>query len=251
MERAIKEMGATGVGLLPENIYIVGAGGVTSYFMPPFIKTLAHQTDAKPRVYIVDGDILEERNLERQLFDKNGIQKNKAEAMKVQYLTEYKKIVATPRYFTIGSRVKEKSLIFGFVDNHVARRAILGACDTYNCVAIIGANEYTDAQAIYYTPAMSGSKLDPRIRYPEIMEDVSGDPTRAQGCDTKEALESAFQIPIANMACANYALQMFWFYIFIMPGMDEDSRKHWPIEHSNNFNKVMTRTEEFYGERAA
>lgn len=236
---------------LPECIYIVGAGGVTSYFMPAFIKTLAHQVKDKPRLYIFDGDKLEKRNLERQLFRPDSVSSNKAEAMRNQYLGEYKKIVAEPRYFAIGQRIKPESLVFGFVDNHSARRAILGACDESMSCAIIGANEYTDAQAIFYDPEWYGDQADPRIRYPEIMEDETGDPIRARACDAEEELEAAPQLAIANMSCACYALQMFWFYCFVRPGLEEESRKHWPVEHANNINKITTRTEGFYGRRAA
>lgn len=241
----------TKVVSLPKNVYIIGAGGVTSYFMPAFIKTLAHQANDKPRIYIVDGDKLEERNLERQLFDKAHVSKNKAEAMVKQYSGEYKALAAIPRYFTVGARIKTGSLIFGFVDNHAARRAVLSACDRYESVAIIGANEYTDAQAIMYYPAMKDGPMDPRVRYPEILVDTTGDPIRALGCDKEEALEAAPQLAIANMACACYALQMFWFYYFVRPELSEESKKHWPVEHTNNFNKLQTRTEEFYGGRAA
>jgi hypothetical protein len=98
---------------------------------------------------------------------------------------------------------------------------------------------------------MYGGQQDPRTRYPEIMEDESGDPIRAGACDAEEELTAAPQLAIANMSCACYALQMFWFYFFVKPGLDKSSRKHWPVEHANNFNKITTRTEEFYGGRAA
>jgi hypothetical protein len=225
---------------------VIGAGGVTSYFLPAFLKTLAHYGGEKPRVYIMDGDALEERNLERQLFSREGITKNKAEALVAQYKSDYTKLEAIPKFFLSDFRPREKSLLFVFVDNHPARRNALSACDRFECAAIVAANEYTDAQAYFYDGVLKNTRMDPRVRYPEILTDESGDPARPGGCTTGEALAAAPQLPIANLASAHYALQLFWFRYAVAPGMELSSMEHWPVEHSNNFNKMTTRTEGFY-----
>jgi molybdopterin/thiamine biosynthesis adenylyltransferase len=211
-----------------------------------FIKTVSHLTKDRPRIYIIDGDTLEARNLERQLFDHEHVSKNKAEALVSKYRGEYNNLVSGKKYFGLGSRIKDKSLVFVFVDNHPARRAVLDACDRHDSVAIMGANEYTDAQAIYYSPIMKGTKMDPRVRYPEILSDEEGDPMRPRGCSTGEALTIAPQLAIANFASASHALQLFWFYNSMVPKMDISSKEHWPIEHTNNFSRMDTRSEKFY-----
>lgn len=233
---------------LPKHIYIIGAGGVTTYFLPAFIKTIANQVGKeKPFIHVIDGDNVELRNLERQVFDQDDVDENKASALAQKFKPEYGKILSTPRFFNHGDRIIEESLVFGFVDNHPARRAILSSCDAYGCSAILAANEYTDSQAIWYDPSMGGGPFDPRIRYPEILEDESGDPLRPLGCNTPEALAAAPQLAIANLACASHALQLFWFYYMIRPTLDQvESRPFWPIEHSNNFNRLITRVEESY-----
>ena len=66
---------------IPDHIYIVGAGGITTYFLPAFIKTMAATTKDLPAIHIIDGDAVEERNLARQLFDPSAIAKNKAIAL--------------------------------------------------------------------------------------------------------------------------------------------------------------------------
>jgi hypothetical protein len=231
---------------IPDHIYIVGAGGITTYFLPAFIKTMAATTKHLPAIHIIDGDAVEERNLERQLFDQTAIAKNKAIALVERYRDEYPRLYARERFFHPGEIVKNGSLLFVFVDNHAARRSALMACDRCECTAILAANEYTAAQALWYHPSFRGGRFDPRLCYPEIETDQSNNPIRPRGCTTHEALEVAPQLPIANVACAAYALQLFWFYFRVAPSLEEDSRSCWPIEHTNNFNLIQTRKEQDY-----
>jgi len=218
--------------------------------LPAFIKTLAATTKDLPAIHIIDGDAVEERNLERQLFDPSAIAKNKAIALVERYRGEYPRLYARERFFHAGEIVKNGSLLFVFVDNHAARRSALMACDRCECTAILAANEYTAAQAIWYHPSFRNGQLDPRVRYPEIETDQSNNPIRPRGCTTQEVLNVAPQLPIANLACATYALQLFWFYFRIAPSLKEDSRSFWPIEHTNNFNVIQTRKEEDYARKS-
>ncbi len=234
---------------LPKHIYIIGAGGVTTYFLPAFIKTVANKFGKeKPFIHLIDGDKVESRNLERQLFERSDVGENKADALVQTFKEEYKNLMATPRFFSNGDRIIEESLVFGFVDNHPAKRALLAACDASNSNAILAANEYTDSQAIWYEPsAMRGNRFDPRVRYPEILDDESDNPLRPIGCNAPEALAAAPQLAIANLACASHALQLFWFHYVIKPTLDQiESRPYWPVEHSNNFNRLTTKVEESY-----
>jgi hypothetical protein len=43
---------------IPDHIYIVGAGGITTYFLPAFIKTMAATTKDLPAIHIIDGDVV-------------------------------------------------------------------------------------------------------------------------------------------------------------------------------------------------
>lgn len=229
-----------------QHIYIIGAGGVTSYLLPTLLKTLNYQQKT-PKVTIFDGDNLEERNLERQLFNVVDAmaKRNKAEALVGMYQTAYplNQLEAVNEYFYDGVELEEGSLAFVCVDNHAARKAALFVCDKYFCNAILAANEFTDAQSIWYNHFNAGNILDPRVKYPEILSDESEDPRRPESCTSEAALEKTPQLPIFNMAAAAYALQLFWFYYHTVLGMDRDSRPYWPIEHSNNLNTIKTRME--------
>ncbi|MDV7396813.1 hypothetical protein RZS08_35775, partial [Arthrospira platensis SPKY1] len=57
------------------NLIIVGAGGVTSYLLPPLIRSFFTSG------VLIDGDTLEERNIDRQLFDQTFIGHGKAPAL--------------------------------------------------------------------------------------------------------------------------------------------------------------------------
>src|SRR6266478_9816919 len=234
---------------LPKNIYIIGAGGVTSYLLPPLLKTLSFHSKRIPVISIFDGDKLEERNWERQFFPISTIKRkmNKAVALAMTYKHEYRGgLIAIPQYFHAGVEFDQGGLVFACVDNHAARRAILSTCDRNYCNAIIAANEYTDSQAIWYNCFSHDTNKDPRIRYPEIMTDDIGDPIRPRGCNTGQSLMVAPQLAIANFTAASHALQLFWFYYFVAPEMEESSRPEWPIEHNNNINKLSTMTEKIY-----
>lgn len=234
---------------IPKTIYIIGAGGVTSYLLPLLVKTLAFAVKSHPEIIVQDGDKLEPRNLERQLFRAEDAENevNKAEALVSQYEDEYPgPMTAIPEYFGDGSEVKEGSLLFICVDNHAARKSALGACDRNFCNAIIAANEYIDSQAMWYDCLSKDTKLDPRVIYPEILTDEGDDPIRPIGCDTREALTVAPQLAISNFHAADSALQLFWFYHAIAPDMEPESRIHWPIEYRSNINKRITKTEKDY-----
>lgn len=228
------------IPLFPNHIYIVGAGGVSSYLLPPLLKVLRTKAKDPPNVTIYDQDKLIKRNLDRQMFDDSQVGSFKAEALVSKYRSEYEKLHFEPVWFHSGIPVDENSLFLCCVDNHPARKAVLEVCDTSTSKVIIAANEYTDSQAMYYEPSFVGTLKDPRIRYPEILEDESDDPIRPLGC-AGEALKVAPQLAIANFTAASHALQLLWFHFVVRNSMKEDTIPYFPLEHSNNFNQLRTR----------
>ena len=91
------------------------------------------------------------------------------------------------------------------VDNHRTRLETLEVCDEYGCQAIIAANEMHSAEAYCYRRAWKGTGRDPRVYYPEINTDTSGDPRAASiGC-TGEAQANNRQLVSANLMAAALA----------------------------------------------
>lgn len=185
--------------------YIIGCGGVGGYLAPVLVKLLKGGRD----VTLVDGDNLEKKNLDRQLFDESMIGDNKAFALANKYGT-----IAHCGWFSDSAfRVLQGDVLLVCVDNHPARAAALRTVDRCGCRCIIAANETYSSEAYYYQHEWKGTNADPRIYYPEIKTDTSGDPRAASiGC-TGVAQENNVQLASANFMAAALAVQLYqiWF----------------------------------------
>ncbi|MBS3903015.1 MAG: ThiF family adenylyltransferase [Anaplasmataceae bacterium] len=182
-------------------IYLIGCGGVGSYLLP----ALYHST--KEIITLIDGDVVEEKNYERQNLEQHHIRENKASVMarSLQFLP--KRFTVIPEYITVENFFPErKSIIFCCVDNHPARRVCLQKADDYQCKVILCANEYESAQAYLYLPEWKDTIRDYRIKYPDVLTDNRFDPTKV-GCN--EVVESFPQLAIFNNLCAALGLQLF------------------------------------------
>ena len=176
-----------------KQIYVIGAGGVGSWLAPAMCLL------SKPElVTIIDGDILEKKNLNRQLFTHEQIGEHKSNALGEKYGCK-----SSSSFFSHGMfAFDENDWLMVGVDNNPARKAALESCDQYGCKAIFGANETTSAEAYYYDPMWKGSQFDPRVYYPEILTDDSDDPRSAAiGC-TGEAQSKNVQLVSANFMAA-------------------------------------------------
>lgn len=185
-------------------IYVIGAGGVGSWLLPVLTRFYGPKL-----VIVVDGDSLEPKNLERQLFNDSHLGMNKAQALGELYGCDY---VDTFFHSNTIGELGEYDWLIGCVDNHRARREILRACDLRECRAIIGANETVSSEAYFYTPDWQGTERDPRVYYPEIETDASGDPLAARiGCTGPQAADTP-QLVTANFLAAGLIghLLMIW-----------------------------------------
>lgn len=184
-------------------IYIIGVGGVGSWLAHAMVRLAGGGTS----LVLVDGDTLEKKNLDRQMFSEADIGKNKAAALSERIGTEWLEQWYSP-YIAQHTR---HDWLFGCVDNNPARKSILQACDLFGCSAIIGANETHSSEAYIYKPEWKGHPtLDPRITYaPKIMTDDSGNPEAASiGC-VGEAQELNRQLVTANLMASSLAAHLF------------------------------------------
>ena len=90
---------------IPNSIFILGAGGVASWFIPQLVKSLYAyncKSDFTTEwvITIVDGDICETKNLLRQNFISCDVGRNKAEVLAERYGSIYPDITiqAIPKY---------------------------------------------------------------------------------------------------------------------------------------------------------
>lgn len=220
------------------NIIVVGCGGVASWLMQPLIRVVKGHGD--PLIHLVDGDVLEEKNLERQLFNELDIGKKKSVALAARYEVQYPGLEVHDDYLIEGMDFPAASLWLCCADNHAARRLTLSYVDQLGGRAIIGGNEYTDAEAYIYDPAWKETALDPRVYYPEILTDEAGDPTRPQTCQGMAAIANP-QLVLANQQAAGYMSWLIWFHYVQRFTMDRESTyPYWPVLHANNFSRFRT-----------
>lgn len=216
---------------------VIGAGGIGSWLVPKLVRL-------ESNVIIVDGDTLEKKNLDRQLFDNGHIGMNKAKALSLKHgLWTEDESSFVPEYFSSGLQINEdqfseNDLLWCCADNHTCRREVLDTCDMYGAKCIIAANEYVDFEAYYYEPSMAHSPNDPRVIYPDMLTDRSGDPLGPPGC--VEAARTNRQLVIANSMASEMAMWLYWFHFHERPKADMELRNFWPIHHRGHSGGLRT-----------
>jgi molybdopterin/thiamine biosynthesis adenylyltransferase len=209
--------------------YIIGAGGGGSWLCPSLCML------RKPEnVTVIDGDTLEEKNLNRQLYTEEQIGFNKAQALAEQYHCEF-----NPAYYYTGLiQLDPRDWLLVCVDNMPARKAALESCDHFNCRAIFAANETNSAEAYLYLPDWKGTPLDPRVYYPEINTDVRGDPRAAAiGC-TGVAQEAVRQLVSSNFMSAALLQHLYVAWAIEAKKLDREARQYLPFKLVANLSKI-------------
>lgn len=212
-------------------IYIIGAGGVSSWLTPAICLL-----SGKENIIVIDGDTLEEKNLNRQLFDSSQITMNKAAALAEKYgcasIEAWYSESLTPHM--------PSDWLLVCVDNHAARKAALNACDMAQCQAVFAANETHSSEAFVYLPQWQGTDLDPRRYYPEILSDESNDPRRSQAGCTGEAQAQNRQLVTANLMAASLCAHLFMVWSMEARKMSKEAQAHLPFKLVNNLSRNET-----------
>ena len=251
-----------------KHILIVGAGGASSYLVQPLYKTFTPE-----KLSVMDGDVLEERNLNRQLFPSAKVGWNKAKALLSEMRIPKQSKNAIPHFLPDDPHTCDwfRSLegtdaIFCCVDNRRARRNVFELARSFQCPVFMSGNEYLTAMAYLYDPRARFS-VDPLKRFPEIAN-TEEEPDDPFACEGMEAEEKAPQLAASNMASVALSLQLAVLYAdFIgtfmadngipeeeenrlfesnsIPFMDSDSSHdiaYLPVEMWNNFGGSESRT---------
>ena len=181
-------------------IYIIGGGGIGSWTVPS-MKLLNPKTE----IVVVDGDKLEKKNLNRQLFSEGEVGKFKAEALASRYGCGF-----VNRYFSEGILPTERQdVLIACVDNDPARLSVLSECDRVRCLGLFAANETYSSEAFVYQSEWKSTRIDPRVYYPEMREGREGDPRAGLiGC-TGAAQASNPQLVTANKMASALAESLF------------------------------------------
>ncbi len=208
--------------------YIIGGGGVGSLLCPTLCMLIGPE-----QVTVVDGDKLEPGNMNRQLFTKQDMGRNKADALAARYRCK-----SIPKFYSFGAVDHSKyDVLLVCVDNNPGRIAALRACDFQGCTGIFAANETLSSEAFIYKTEWRDTDLDPRITSPDLLTDATGDPTTCTG----EAQENNRQLVSANMMAAAQALHLYVVHILEGPKLDRDTLPHLPSKLIQNFTKNETK----------
>lgn len=209
--------------------YIIGCGGVGSWLAPSLCLLKSPE-----EVILVDGDKLEPKNLNRQLFTSQDVGVNKAEALAARYGTG-----AISSYYGPGMIEHAQSdWIFCCVDNNAARASVLRSCDQYGAQAIFAANETTSSEAYYYRRQWKDGPLDPRVYYPEILTDKENDPRRSDAGCTGEAQQRNRQLVSANFSAAALAQNLFVIWGIKAPTLSKETLPMLPFKLVSNMTKM-------------
>lgn len=191
------------------DLIVVGAGGTGTYFLKEAARYISSNKSIAQRFKsftIVDGDIVEEKNLARQCFQTDDIGRNKAEVMS-EVLNEVFEMHTTyvPEYLISVSQLTECfhpnkiPFVVCCVDNHAARLVLeeFFRLNT-NCILFDSANEYEAGECVY------AYKFDDRVLspvrshyFPDIL---SGDLRSVNEMSCEELNSAAPQHIFTNMA---------------------------------------------------
>lgn len=201
-----------------DEILIVGLGGIGGMLADSLCKFLSYKTleneNYPKKIYLMDGDIYETKNLNRQYFPPGAVGQFKADAkfMELQDMYPDLELVAVPKWAN-NSTLEELDLkcpiLLGCVDNHKTRNLLSRYATSFKDVLYIsGGNELIHGNVQIYMKK-GGEELTHTIEefHPEIKEPKDRSPEE-MSCE--ELAISEPQLIFCNMwaglimACSLY-----------------------------------------------
>jgi molybdopterin/thiamine biosynthesis adenylyltransferase len=196
------------------NYLMVGAGGTGSMLLAPLHRYLStyHKT-GDWMLYILDGDVVEEKNLARQLFAPGDITANKAIAAEAS-LRDSVHVKAYPEYLSEENMerfVQNTDTVLICVDNMTVRKRIEERALALDYITVInGGNEKYDGSVQLWVRER-GLNITPRLSYlhPEVAV-AEGEDRAEMTCAQAAALPGGEQTIIANLQSATWMLTALW-----------------------------------------
>lgn len=175
---------ATADGYLPiENrkfhILLFGAGGTGGDFAKMILPILRKEEIC---ITIIDGDRVEKKNLERQAFLSEDIQRNKAVSLREKIIKSYPSLVdrvhCIDHYIDSADQLRDipilgLPILVGAVDNHRARQVADKYIREKNGIWIDSANEYSYGEVV--TGIVHRNRIISPLRsdiFPEVLTDT-------------------------------------------------------------------------------
>jgi len=165
------------------SIMIVGCGGTGGNFIKEFARYLYSLRDyqrEKYKVVLVDGDVVEEKNIIRQPFIKEDIGRNKAEVMAEIMMESFGVSCRHYAEFIDSADNLEKlverdsiPILIGCVDNHQCRKTMHQFFERQStCFYLDSANEYSVGEVVFAVKLSDMVLYPDRVQhFPEILMD--------------------------------------------------------------------------------
>lgn len=198
-------------------VKVIGLGGVGIWLIEPLCMYLQN-SKVPPQLTLIDGDNYEEKNKDRQVFDRIG---NKAAITMSRLEETYGRKIHfyhEPQYLDTNNTIeyiREGDIILACVDNHPSRLILSNRCEQLKNVACIsGGNEFHDGGVQCHIRQKGVNVTLPLANdfHPEVQKPPEDNhPLRLQqrrGCDT--VVESEPQLVFTNFMVASVMLNAFY-----------------------------------------
>jgi len=219
------------------NIVIIGLGGIGSILCERLARYLTYSEESGTSLLLVDGDMYEAKNFDRQDFTRMG---NKAEVKAADLKMQFSRLnvnsfPAFVNEVTLSQVIKESDIVFMCVDNHKTRMLVSNYCkNLINVTLISGGNDLIDGNVQIYI-RIGGVDLTPDLcsYHPEI---ANPDDKLPEEMSCEELAESEPQLYFTNLGVATI---MCWaFYNAIVRGQYEKSEIYFDITQMTSNAKV-------------
>lgn len=201
----------------PVKILLLGAGGTGGY-VAPHLYRLMHTLNRTVRINIVDGDLVEAKNLVRQNFCAADLGENKAKVLATRYSEafgmetlyhptflekdeELYRMIQPGDIWLDGKRVPELSILIGCVDNNKSRQMCHRVFErSSHLVYIDSGNDEFSGQVVCGIRCNRRTIYKPVCKlYPDMLEETDKFPSKLS---CAEAAVSAPQSITANIMAA-------------------------------------------------
>lgn len=201
----------------PVHIILLGAGGTGGY-VAPHLYRLMHALDRPVKINIVDGDVVEAKNLVRQNFCAADLGENKAKVLATRYSEafgmetyyhpaflenddELYKMLLPDYYWIGGKQIPGLSILIGCVDNNKSRQMCHRVFEkSTHLVYIDSGNDEFSGQVVCGIRCNKRTIYKPVCKlYPDMLEETDKFPSELS---CAEAAVSAPQSITANIMAA-------------------------------------------------
>ena len=199
---------------MTERVVLIGCGGIGSQLLGPLGRYLAHLPEPRPLLVLVDGDLFEAGNLNRQACSRSDLGMNKAEALARVARDAGVACQAIGEHVdetNVGVIVREGDIVLLAVDNHRTRALIdRHVASLTEATLISGGNDETDGN-VQLVRRRDGWSVDGHLTeiHPEIGEAADGEEQQQEpGCQVLAAERP--QLLVTNLMVASAMLNALW-----------------------------------------